>query len=75
MKKDYSQKIKKMIFIHNRAKMLFFNTGVLCFAWMLFGGIIAAIVAGITGYNDIIRFVIAAFFFGIAIFSFIINIL
>lgn len=67
MEKDYSHKIKKLTVIAERAGKFYFITGVSSVALILLGGIIAAIFAGITGYNDIIRFVMATFFFGIAI--------
>ena len=67
MKKDYSHKITKLTVIAELTKKFYIITGIFSVAFMLLGGIIAAIVVGITGYNNIIRFVIAAFSFGIAI--------
>jgi len=67
MGKDYSHKIKKLYVIAERARKFYLITGIFSVTFMLLGGIIAAIVAGVTDYDGIIRFVIAAFFFGIAV--------
>jgi hypothetical protein len=67
MGKDYSHKIKKLYVIADWAIKYFLITGVFSVTFMLLGGIIAAIVAGVIDYDGIIRFVIAAFFFGVAV--------
>ena len=67
MGKDYSHKIEKLTVIAERAKKFYIITGIFSVTFMLLGSIIAAIVAGVTDYDGIIRFVIAAFFFGVAV--------
>ena len=67
MGKNYSHKIEKLTVIAERAKKFYIITGIFSVTFMLWGGIIAAIVAGVTDYDGIIRFVIAAFFFGLAV--------
>lgn len=69
MKKDHSDKIKKLTAIAELTKTHFVIVGILSVVFMLGGGVLAAIVTGLTGYEEIIRIVISIFLFGITITS------
>ena len=67
MEKDYSLKIKKLNALAELLKRTFVIAGALSFAIIPLGGIVAGIVAGLTGYEGIKRLVIPTFLFCVAI--------